>query len=244
LARWSEVGSGNGVSNPSGSRTREPNEHPKLLPRSSRGEVRSTVPRIRRLGLLASRRKGAWRSCTHRALGSTFTRTTSWHAYVYMARADERVVRRAPSQRTRRLCSSSGMALGTPVHARGHGGDGRVLEARVAHPRGKFRADPGERAAREERARSQSDVNDAHWPADLLAHGLVRGSYVPERPIQELRDLTRTRKQLVRQRARHVNVSASRGRVAGDGSVTQAVRQLENPRLAATTDLSGSPRQL
>jgi transposase len=51
----------------------------------------------------------------------------------------------------------------------------------------------------------KSDVNDAQWLADLLAHGLVRSSYVPERPIQELRDLTRTRKQLVRQRAQHVN---------------------------------------
>lgn len=45
----------------------------------------------------------------------------------------------------------------------------------------------------------KSDVNDATWIADLLAHGLVRGSFVPPRPIQELRDLTRTRKQLVRQ---------------------------------------------
>jgi transposase len=51
----------------------------------------------------------------------------------------------------------------------------------------------------------KSDVNDSQWLADLLAHGLVRSSYVPERPIQELRDLTRTRKQLVRQRAQHVN---------------------------------------
>ena len=51
----------------------------------------------------------------------------------------------------------------------------------------------------------KSDVNDAQWLADLLAHGLVRSSHVPERPIQELRDLTRTRKQLVRQRAQHVN---------------------------------------
>ena len=49
----------------------------------------------------------------------------------------------------------------------------------------------------------KSDVNDAHWLADLLAHGLVRASFVPPPPIQELRDLTRTRKQLVRQVARH-----------------------------------------
>jgi transposase len=51
----------------------------------------------------------------------------------------------------------------------------------------------------------KSDVNDAAWLADLLAHGLIRSSFVPPQPIQELRDLTRTRKQLVRQRAQHVN---------------------------------------
>ena len=49
----------------------------------------------------------------------------------------------------------------------------------------------------------KSDVNDATWIADLLAHGLIRGSFVPPPPIQELRDLTRTRKQLVREIARH-----------------------------------------
>ncbi len=45
----------------------------------------------------------------------------------------------------------------------------------------------------------KSDVSDAAWLADLLAHGLIRGSFIPPRPIQELRDLTRTRKQLSRQ---------------------------------------------
>jgi transposase len=49
----------------------------------------------------------------------------------------------------------------------------------------------------------KSDVNDATWIADLLAHGLIRGSFVPPAPIQELRDLTRTRKQLMREIARH-----------------------------------------
>ncbi len=47
----------------------------------------------------------------------------------------------------------------------------------------------------------KSDMNDATWIADLLAHGLIRSSFVPPAPIQELRDLTRTRKQLV-QRSR------------------------------------------
>lgn len=50
----------------------------------------------------------------------------------------------------------------------------------------------------------KTDVNDATWLSDLLAHGLVRGSFVPERQIQELRSLTRTRRQFVRQRTMHV----------------------------------------
>lgn len=49
----------------------------------------------------------------------------------------------------------------------------------------------------------KSDINDAAWLADLLAHGLIRGSFVPPPEIQEIRDLTRTRKQLVRQIAQH-----------------------------------------
>lgn len=49
----------------------------------------------------------------------------------------------------------------------------------------------------------KSDFNDAMWLADLLAHGLIRGSFVPPEPIQELRDLTRTRRQVVRERSQH-----------------------------------------
>jgi transposase len=49
----------------------------------------------------------------------------------------------------------------------------------------------------------KSDVNDATWIADLLAHGLVRASFVPPEPIQELRDLTRTRRQPVREASQH-----------------------------------------
>jgi transposase len=50
----------------------------------------------------------------------------------------------------------------------------------------------------------KTDVNDATWIADLLAHGLIRASFVPPVAIQELRDLMRTRKQLVREKAQHV----------------------------------------
>lgn len=50
----------------------------------------------------------------------------------------------------------------------------------------------------------KTDVNDAMWLADLLAHGLIRPSFVPPTAVQELRSLTRTRKQFVRERAAHV----------------------------------------
>jgi len=50
----------------------------------------------------------------------------------------------------------------------------------------------------------KTDVNDATWLADLLAHGLIRGSFVPDEQTQEMRTLLRTRKQLVRERSSHV----------------------------------------
>ena len=50
----------------------------------------------------------------------------------------------------------------------------------------------------------KSDVSDAAWLADLGAHGLVRGSFVPPEPVRELRDLTRTRTALTRDRSREV----------------------------------------
>jgi transposase len=50
----------------------------------------------------------------------------------------------------------------------------------------------------------KTDVNDATWLAELLTHGLIRGSFVPDPQTQEMRDLLRTRKQLTRERTRHV----------------------------------------
>src|SRR3954447_363428 len=49
------------------------------------------------------------------------------------------------------------------------------------------------------------DVGDAQWLADLLRHGLLRGSFVPDRPARELRELTRYRSSLVRERTAEVN---------------------------------------
>ena len=50
----------------------------------------------------------------------------------------------------------------------------------------------------------KSDVSDATWLAQLGAHGLVRGSFVPPAPIRQLRDLTRARTTITRQRAREI----------------------------------------
>jgi len=49
----------------------------------------------------------------------------------------------------------------------------------------------------------KTDVNDATWLADLMAHGLIRPSFVPDEPTQQMRNLLRTRKQLVRERSSH-----------------------------------------
>jgi transposase len=51
----------------------------------------------------------------------------------------------------------------------------------------------------------KTDVKDAEWLSQLLEHGLLRSSFVPPKPIRELRDLTRYRKSLVRERQREVN---------------------------------------
>ena len=50
----------------------------------------------------------------------------------------------------------------------------------------------------------KTDVIDAAWLADLLAHGLIRASFVPDGETQVMRSLLRTRKQLVRERTSHI----------------------------------------
>ncbi len=50
----------------------------------------------------------------------------------------------------------------------------------------------------------KTDVNDAVWLAELMAHGLVKASFVPDQPTQQMRDLLRTRKQFGRERSSHI----------------------------------------
>jgi transposase len=51
----------------------------------------------------------------------------------------------------------------------------------------------------------KTDVKDCEWLADLLRHGLLRPSFVPDRPQRELRELTRYRTSLIRERTAEVN---------------------------------------
>lgn len=51
----------------------------------------------------------------------------------------------------------------------------------------------------------KTDVRDCEWIADLLRHGLVPSSFVPDRPQRELRELTRYRASLVQEKSREVN---------------------------------------
>ena len=50
----------------------------------------------------------------------------------------------------------------------------------------------------------KTDVNEATWLADLLARGLIRGSFVPDQLTREMRNLLRTRKRLVRECSSHI----------------------------------------
>jgi len=51
----------------------------------------------------------------------------------------------------------------------------------------------------------KTDMKDAEWIARLLRHGLLRGSYIPDRSQRELRELVRFRRSLIQQRAQAVN---------------------------------------
>lgn len=51
----------------------------------------------------------------------------------------------------------------------------------------------------------KTDIKDSEWIADLLRHGLLQASFIPPKPIRDLRDVVRYRKTLVQQRAQQIN---------------------------------------
>jgi transposase len=108
----------------------------------------------------------------------------------------------------------------------------------------------------------KTDVNDATWLAELLAHGLIRASFVPDSQTQEMRDLLRTRKQLVREPSRHLQriqktledanikldtVLSSLMTKSGRAMITALIGGETNPvKLAGLADprVKASPREL
>ena len=73
----------------------------------------------------------------------------------------------------------------------------------------------------------KTDVKDAEWIADLLRHGLLKASFIPPKPIRELREVTRYRKTLVQERSQEINR-------------LQKVLELANVKLSAVaTDILG-----
>ena len=93
----------------------------------------------------------------------------------------------------------------------------------------------------------KTDVNDAMWLADLLAHGLIRASFVPPVAVQELRTLTRTRKQFVRERAATSSASRRRWRTPTSSSASCSATSWARagaPVLEAIVDGHGEPEYL
>jgi transposase len=89
----------------------------------------------------------------------------------------------------------------------------------------------------------KTDVRDCEWIGDLLRHGLLRASYIPDRVQRELRELTRYRTTLVRERAREVNriqktlegANIKLGDVASD-VLGMSGRRMLDAMIAGTTD--------
>lgn len=93
-------------------------------------------------------------------------------------------------------------AAGRPA---GNGIHRSLLASDVYHPGRGVHHHPGECPAYEGRPGCKTDVKDSEWLADLLRHGLLKVSFLPPAPIRELRDLSRHRRTLVRQRADEAN---------------------------------------
>ncbi len=92
----------------------------------------------------------------------------------------------------------------------------------------------------------KTDVRDSEWIADLLRHGLLRGSFVPERAQRELRELIRYRTSLIRERNSEVNrvqktlegANIKLGSVATD-VMGKSSRQMLDALVAGLMDAAG-----
>ena len=85
----------------------------------------------------------------------------------------------------------------------------------------------------------KSDVSDATWLAQLGAHGLVRGSFVPPPPIRELRDLTRARAMMTRERGREIQRLET---LLEDAGIKLVQRRVRHHRGVGPVDAAGAGR--
>ena len=91
------------------------------------------------------------------------------------------------------------------------------------------------------------DVSDAVWLADLQAHGLIRGSFVPPPEVAELRSLMRTRKQLVRERTSHtqrIQKTLEEANVKLDSAISDVLGQSGRAMLEAMIAGESDPKRL
>ena len=82
----------------------------------------------------------------------------------------------------------------------------------------------------------KTDVRDAEWLADLLRHGLLKASFIPDRPQRELRELVRYRRTLIEERSREAqrlhkvrpeDLSANSVLLGTPGQIIDTLRQVE-----------------
>ena len=91
------------------------------------------------------------------------------------------------------------------------------------------------------------DVSDAVWLAELQAHGLIRGSFVPPPEVAELRSLMRTRKQLVRERTSHIQriqKTLEEANIKLDSVISDVLGQSGRAMLEAMIGGESDPRAL
>jgi transposase len=93
----------------------------------------------------------------------------------------------------------------------------------------------------------KTDVNDATWLADLMAHGLIRGSFVPDEPTEQMRNLLRTRKQFVRERAsqvQRIQKTLEDANIKLDSVISDVVGVSGRRMLEALIDGKSEPQEL
>src|SRR5882724_7544949 len=104
-----------------------------------------------------------------------------------------------------RAGQSTRMVAFRRLHPSGDGKHRRLLEAGLRHSGRSLRVVVANAQHVKKVPGRKTDVKDAEWIAELLCHGLLRSSFVPPKPIRDLRDLMRYRRKLVESRAAERN---------------------------------------